>query len=158
MAPKGGTVDSGVNRTSEVQAAREESNVLERRLWAEPFCFEFFQAVRLLERFSDGRAVVGRFSNPGEEVVRFASHASLPFPASEIQALERREGKPPLMTVNFMGLTGPQGVLPLYYTELIVQRIRNRDTAMRDFFDLLFNHRMISLFYQAWEKYRFMVA
>jgi type VI secretion system protein ImpH len=49
------------------------------------------------------------------------------------------------------------GALPLYYTELVIQRIRVRDTAMRDFLDT-FNHRIISLFYQAWEKYRFTIA
>jgi type VI secretion system protein ImpH len=61
------------------------------------------------------------------------------------------------MIVNFMGLTGPQGVMPLYVTQLLMDRLRAKDRALRDFFDL-FNHRMISLFYQAWEKYRFPVV
>ena len=59
------------------------------------------------------------------------------------------------MMVNFMGLTGPAGVLPLYYTELIIGNgcAAERSTRCASFFDI-FNHRMISLFYQAWEKYR----
>src|SRR4029077_2380484 len=46
---------------------------------------------------------------------------------------------------------------PHPYTELVRERIRQKDTALRDFLDL-FNHRIISLFYQAWEKYRFAIA
>jgi type VI secretion system protein ImpH len=61
------------------------------------------------------------------------------------------------MVINFMGLAGPSGVMPLYYTELIVERLRQKDRALLSFFDI-FNHRMISLFYQAWEKYRFAIA
>ncbi len=127
------------------------------RLEREPFCFEFFQAVRLLGRLLSGRQPVGRFYHPSTEVVRFSAHATLTFPASEIQSLAARAEAPPLMTVNFMGLTGPMGVLPLYYTELVMERLRARDTTLRDFLDI-FNHRGISLFYQAWEKYRFPIA
>jgi type VI secretion system protein ImpH len=124
-----------------------------------PFEFEFFQAVRLLERMSlqSGRGVVGRFEQPGREVVRFSAHASFPFPASQIQRIAFADGAAPIMVINFMGLTGPSGVLPLYYTEMIVERIRAKDRAMASFFDM-FNHRMTSLFYQAWEKYRFAIA
>jgi type VI secretion system protein ImpH len=79
------------------------------------------------------------------------------FPASQIQDIVWKDGGAPEVLVNFMGLTGPLGVLPLYYTEYVVNRGRAKDTALRDFLDL-FNHRIISLFYQAWEKYRFVVA
>ncbi|MGB9605842.1 MAG: type VI secretion system baseplate subunit TssG [Bryobacteraceae bacterium] len=123
----------------------------------EPYRFDFFQAVRLLERLSPEGKPVGRFTRPQQEVVRFAAHPSLVFPASQIQALERRPEGPARMVVNFMGLFGPTGVLPQVYTELVINRIRERDYALRDFLDL-FNHRIISLFYRAWERYRFGIA
>lgn len=123
-------------------------------LAAEPFRFRFFQAVRLLARIMADRQPPGRFTNPAAEVLRFGANPSVEFPASEIQALELKETGPSPMTVNFMGLTGPTGVLPIGYSELVLERLRVRDSAIRDFFDL-FNHRAISLFYQAWEKYRF---
>jgi type VI secretion system protein ImpH len=56
-----------------------------------------------------------------------------------------------------MGYTGPLGVLPHRYTELMMQRCWVKDHALRDFLDG-FNHRFVSLFYRAWEKYRFPVA
>ena len=146
MAAEGGARDLAVAPTS-----------IAAQLEQEPFCFEFFQAVRLLGRLLSGRQPVGRFYHPSTEVVRFSAHATLTVPASEIQSLAARAGAPPRMTVNFMGLTGPMGVLPLYYTELVMERLRARDSTLRDFLDI-FNHRSVSLFYQAWEKYRFPVA
>jgi type VI secretion system protein ImpH len=127
------------------------------KLDKEPFSFEFFQAVRLLERLLPERKSVGHFVHPGTEVVRFATHPSLAFPASQIQALDRSANDPVRLTVNFMGLTGPEGVLPNPYTSLIIERLRASDYALRDFLDI-FNHRIISLFYRAWRKYRFDVA
>jgi type VI secretion system protein ImpH len=92
-------------------------------------------------------------------VVRFSAHVSFPFPASQIQRIDwpATPGDAPVMVINFMGLVGPSGVLPLYYTELVVERLRQKDQTMRNFFDM-FTHRMVSLFYQAWEKYRFTIA
>lgn len=134
----------------------EERFPIARELQRQPYRFEFFQAVRLLALMHPGRQVPGTFTNPRDEVVRFGAATSVAFPASQIQSLDTGR-EPAQMQVNFMGLTGPLGVMPLDYSEMVVERVRARDTAMRDFFDL-FNHRMISLFYQAWEKYRFNIA
>jgi len=122
----------------------------------EPYCFEFFQAVRLLARMYPWRQVVGRFSNPSEEIARFGAHSNIAFPASEIQEIQRPPDQPVEMRVNFMGMTGPSGVLPLAYSDFVMERLRARDRTLRDFLDV-FNHRMISLFYQAWEKYRYYI-
>jgi type VI secretion system protein ImpH len=61
------------------------------------------------------------------------------------------------MSVSFLGLAGPLGTLPPHYTNLLLRRLRARDLALRDFLDL-FNHRAVSLFFRAWEKYRLPVA
>jgi type VI secretion system protein ImpH len=132
---------------------------LEQVLFEEGYRFDFFQAVRLLERVHPERLPVGRDAVPSKEAVRIRSHVSLTFPASAIYELKRPEdgNGPPQMTVVFMGLAGLLGVLPRHYTELLLERMRYKDFALRDFFDV-FNHRIVSLFYRAWEKYRFPVA
>lgn len=66
---------------------------------------------------------------------------------------EARRLSPVNIEVNFMGLAGPHGPLPLAYTELVLDRLRDRDTAMRDFFDI-FNHRLVSLFYRGRKLHR----
>lgn len=132
----------------------------------EPWRFEFFEAVRLLHLMHkvDGLRANTTDSIP-DRIVTFKTHLSLNFPASEIQDLKdiNRDvveipAKSSTMTVNFMGLTGPSGVLPRHYTEFLLdRRIRYKDDAAHQFFDL-FNHRAISLFVAAWEKYRFYIG
>lgn len=130
------------------------------RFAAAPYDFEFFQAVRLLQRGFPRRQLVGRRALPADEVVRFRAHQSLGFPASSLSAFAPATPDKPVaeLTVTFMGLTGPNGALPLHYTQLILDLYRDlrgaERRALRDWFDL-FNHRLISLFYRAWEKYRF---
>jgi type VI secretion system protein ImpH len=135
-----------------------------------PEQFDFFQAVRLIERAAAeqarGRVLnrIGSGEGPQNEAVKFRALASLSFPPGQISAISRSAGKSAdgradaklEMTVPFMGLTGPAGVLPDHYTSLVIERshLRTKDHSLREFFDL-FNHRVISLFFRAWEKYRF---
>ncbi len=139
--------------------SRRTDPPLEDVLFEEGYRFSFFEAVRVLERLFPERQPVGRDARPSQEVVRFRSRLSLAFPASEIHEIARLEdeSRPAEMTVAFMGLTGPSGVLPRHYTEMLLERARHKDLALRDFLDL-FNHRLISLFYRAWEKYRFPIG
>jgi type VI secretion system ImpH/TssG family protein len=139
--------------------SRRTDPPLKQQLFQEGYRFEFFQAVRLLQRSQSKRQPVGGASRPSDEAVRFRARQSLSFPPSEIYEIREAEAaeRPPEMTVAFMGLTGPQGVLPRYYTELMLDRIREKDYTLRDFFDVL-NHRLISLFYRAWEKHRIVVG
>ncbi len=118
--------------------------------------FEFFQAVALLQRMMSDRRPVGHFFSPEDESVHFHANPRMGFPASEVQQLELHPEAPAEMMVNFMGLTGPQGVLPHVYSDLILERLRAKDRGLASFFDI-FNHRAISLFYRAWQRTRFPV-
>jgi type VI secretion system protein ImpH len=146
MAPQSGTENPDVA----LEKVREA-------LFGEPYSFDFFQSVRVLGWLQPGRSPVGRYSRPQNEVVRFGANPVLHFPASAIQTLTLKPGASPEMTVNFMGLIGPLGALPNYVTELIAARIRAKDRTLLEFLNI-FNHRLTSFFYQAWEKNHFTVA
>jgi type VI secretion system protein ImpH len=126
------------------------------RLSAEPQRFDFHQAVRLLRRLT-GRGV-GDDTPPGAEPVRLRVLPSLNFSAAAISKFTPAAAdSPPELTVPLAGLTGPNGVLPQHYTALVQQRLRAKDTTLRDFLDL-FHHRLLSLQVRAWEKERLPVA
>ncbi len=137
-----------------------------RKLTEAPYEYQFLQAVRLLERsavFEKDNTQsnissnpVARFTPPGGESLRFKINQSLAFPSSEVKSINRVDKKSAAsqwqMLVNLMGLTGSMGVLPFHYTELVLKRQKQKDNTMEHFFDL-FNHRTLSLFFQASVKY-----
>lgn len=143
------------------------------KLCKEPGKFNFFQGVRLFLRSADLLAL----SQVGKEeferirdydryldVIKFKTESALSFPMAPIHkvniSLHYIEGKPFLrsaMHINFMGLTGPFGALPDYYSELVLQRMHFKDNTLKDFLDI-FNHRNLSLFYKAWAKNKFYIS
>jgi type VI secretion system protein ImpH len=142
---------------------RFQSSV-EERLLAEPYRFDFFQAVRMLELSLKAKGA------PGNQLianhVRFENSTSLSFPPSEIESLRADinqdtggEGvdlasKRYYMTPSFMGFLGPNGTLPRHYTERIAtHQIYKRDQGPRAFLDA-YSNRAVALFYGAWKKYR----
>lgn len=140
------------------ESRRPDTPVIET-LREHPERFDLVQAVRILERAAAGADEqaaasrrVGGDADPRDEAVRLRAELELAFPATEISGLEESGGRPAL-SVAAMGLIGPSGVLPTYYSEMVLAAQRGRNTAMRDFLDI-FNHRAISLFVRSAEKYR----
>ncbi len=126
------------------------------RLFATPGKFDFFQAVRLLERLAvtDWQAAVGGDTAPEQEAVHFRVLPALRFAEGPVaKAAPATDDSPPELTVTFGGLTGPDGILPQHYTALLLARQRLKDTTLRDWLDL-FHHRLLSLLMRAWEKNR----
>jgi type VI secretion system protein ImpH len=121
----------------------------------EGYAFDFYQAVRLLEIAYPQKRGVGETSDPEHEVVRFHSAVSLAFPASDIEQVQlpERSEEQAEVIVNFLGLAGSSGPLPLAYTELLIERLWHKDTALRDFLDI-FNHRLVSLMYRTRKIHR----
>ncbi|AMX01393.1 type VI secretion system baseplate subunit TssG [Microbulbifer thermotolerans] len=145
-------------------SSRRQSLTVIERLVSEPYRFDFFQAVRLLERATAmagddcAREIVAGSAPPSRELIRFRAHSGLSFNGADILSLEQRKVPEDGLTqwnmdVGFTGLAGSQGVMPYYLTELVLKELREKNTALRDFLDI-FNHRHISLFYQAWHKYQ----
>lgn len=117
-------------------------------LYGEPFRFEFYQAVKLMEILFPDRLSPGEYSHPDKETLRFRANVSFEFPASEVFDLQKPEGdRPDAMDVSVMSLAGSLGPLPIPYTNLILDRVRSKDETLKDFLDI-FNHRLISLLYR----------
>jgi type VI secretion system protein ImpH len=134
---------------------RQPDSPLEQALFEEAPWFDFFQAVRLLRRLYRRRAREGRAGVPTGEVVRFKTRPTLAFLPAPVLALEppAETGGPAEMTVAALTLTGVRGPLPTHYTELLIERARERDHTLAAFLDL-FHHRFLAHFYRAWERCR----
>ena len=135
-------------------SGRRTDPSLEESLFERGYEFEFFQAVRLLAGCFRDRKQVGGTAKPAGRSRPFSGPTVLAFPASAVHDIEHTPDSPDpaRMTVAFMALTGTQGILPFCYTEFLLARKAGKDDTLAAFLDL-FNHRLMSLFYRAWEKH-----
>ena len=122
---------------------------LAARLLAVPHRFDGAQAVRLAEL---GLARLGTDAPPADEMARLEAVQGLGLAPAPVASVTQRGGRQHLR-IAFMGLTGPLGVLPQPYSELVQKADRLRNRAVSAFLDM-FNHRLASLFVRAGEKYR----
>lgn len=119
--------------------------------------YGFFQAVRLLHDLHPDRPGVGRQGPPDAEPVRLGGWLSLAFPAGDVAALARSggEGPPWRLESPLLALYGTSSPLPDCYTEALLEQ--EGGGAERGFLDL-FQHRLLSLLWRAWSRYRWGVG
>nr|WP_314577909.1 type VI secretion system baseplate subunit TssG [uncultured Pseudomonas sp.] len=128
-----------------------DSVALLQRIAQRPAAFDFYAALRQLECAFADKPRIGQASRPADEALRFGQQPSLAFEPAMLAGLRPGdEQRAPLLLLNFFGLLGANGPLPVHLTEYIRDRQRNmNDPTLARFCDV-FHHRMISLFYRAW--------
>lgn len=131
---------------------RQQNPSLVDALFARPYDFDFHQAIKILELLDPDATPLGEGTEPTEEAVTVASHVSMAFPPSDLQAIEQKGNASPKLIINFLSLAGLVGPLPEPYAYLVLERIKKRDYALRDFLDL-FVHRLASLHHRVRKKH-----
>ncbi len=160
-----------------------DDSPLLQRLLTRGWEFDFFQVIWLLERYGGGRVLVGDRGPVGRESFRFRPDVSLAFPATDVRRIEHCSDTASdtsyyQVEVTFMGLYGVSTPLPLHYAVDVLRSggqsatLPGEDaeldatgkpqpagqsmgsTPVRDFLDI-FHHRLISLFFRSWLKYRY---
>jgi type VI secretion system protein ImpH len=120
--------------------------------------FNFFRLVYLLERLYPSAAALGRTGPAAEEQIRIRATPKLTFSSSDVSALARRkfpDGNERVeVDAAFLGLYGPVSPLPAYFVEdIALSTHQGGPQSVREFLDVI-HHRLFSLVYRAWAKYR----
>jgi type VI secretion system protein ImpH len=147
------------------------------RLRAQPWKFGFTALMRRLGALHPEQPRIGMAQRPQQEPFRLGQTAALTFAPREIaevvlptdvgdgpehglpqaptSGLTPRAGNDPskpMVRLYGLGLLGPNGPLPLHFTELVRERSENhQDNTLADFLDI-FHHRYLTLMYRAWAQ------
>lgn len=126
---------------------------------------DFFALVRLISEMCPDAAPLGGPGPASAEALRLRGHVSLSFPPRDVMASQRvaqdgdeARGAVARLDVAFMTLYGVDSPLAMHVTEAMLRdddpEARER---VRDFLDII-NHRLLSLLYRAWGRYRLHVS
>ncbi len=123
----------------------------EKLMHDKPYQFGFYHALRCMENLYSDKPRIGESTRTSDDILRLSQEPSMAFSASTLAAFELAENDDiAKLSVNFFGLFGPNGPLPLHLTEYARDRMRNSDDPTFSAFIDIFHHRMLSLFYRSW--------
>jgi len=115
---------------------------------------EFYELVRRLQAGQSGSdgVRVGGAGPAKRESIRFRPSLDFSFGVQEVEGIkwdaERQRHE---VSTRFLALYGTGSPLPACYTEMLLYD--DPEGRLRAFLDI-FNHRLVSFLYRAWEKYR----
>ncbi|MBE5314562.1 MAG: type VI secretion system baseplate subunit TssG [Xanthomonadales bacterium] len=136
----------------QASARREAAHELWQRIAEAPWQHDLFAALRRLQALHPELPGLGSAPRPHLEPVRLGQEPSSSFAPAALASVDLRATLPPKLRVYSFGLFGPNGPLPLAYTEYAHERaIHAGDRALVDFADL-FHHRFLLLFFRAWAQ------
>jgi type VI secretion system protein ImpH len=144
---------AGSNRRPAADLSGANPLDITRDLVAQGWSYSFFQAVRLLRRLSTPSNAVGEIP---DDHIRVRPALNLAFPAADIakiEAVRYEEQNRYNITATFFGLYGSSSPLPTFYTEDLINEAGQDESVSRDFLDII-HHRLYSLLFHAWLKYR----
>lgn len=113
---------------------------------------DFFAVVRRLEALHPQWPRLGEALRPSQEPLRLGQDPELDFAPAALESFDAAGRGAPRLGVRFFGLLGPQGPMPLHFTEYVRERLRSRGDATLSRFLDVFHHRLLSLFYRAWAQ------
>ena len=116
--------------------------------------YSFFQAIKLLHRLSPHSAPLGELGPVAKEAIRLRHDPRLIFASGDVSSIREYEDGRFEVRSTFLGLTGASSPLATALCEDLARVDDEETERLRDFYDL-FHHRLLSLFYRAWKKYRF---
>ena len=141
-----GRVDGAVG-TREAQLA-----ALFAALASAPRAHDFFAVLRHVEALRPELPRIGTALRPSQETLRLGQDPELSFAPAALESFVAAGRTAPRLGVRLFGLLGPQGPMPLHFTEYVRERARNRgDATLVRFLDI-FHHRLLSLFYRTWAQ------
>ncbi len=124
--------------------------------------FDFYRLVYLLERLHANAPRIGHTGPARDERIRLRADSSLVFAPSDVSALAVRRYPDAQdrveITAAFLGLYGAVSPLPPYFVEKIaLSDYQGGPQPVRELLDVI-HHRIFSLAYRAWGKYRHSVG
>ena len=124
--------------------------------------YSFFRLVYVLERLFPGSAPIGQLGPVAQERIRLRPDTSLIFASTDVAELTNHkypdEQERMRLTAAFLGLYGSVSPLPTHFVEDLAQDdYQGGPQPKREFLDV-FNHRLLSLFYRAFIKFRHSVG
>jgi type VI secretion system protein ImpH len=118
-----------------------------------PYAADFYQTLRRLECLFADKPRWAESLRPIDDPVRLGQDPDLSFAPASLASFEYGHGgRPPRLQVRLFGLLGPNGPMPLHFTEYVREQLRNAGDPTASRFLDVFHHRFLSLFYRAWAQ------